>query len=96
MGRKDILIGFCIGLVSAIVGALLYATISGMVKGFTFQEVMTNAVANNIVSKLFSLGAVLNLGVFFAFLRKRKDNKAKGVLMATLLIALISMVNKLF
>lgn len=96
MGKKDIIIGFLIGIASSIVGALLYSVLSGMSKGISFQDTINQAFQNNLVSKLFSLGSILNLIVFFLFLRSHKDNKAKGVLIATLLIAFISIVNKLF
>lgn len=96
MAKKHIIFGFFVGIASSILGTLIYAIISGMIKGIAFQEIISQAFQNNIVNKLFSLGAILNLIVFFLFIRKRQDNKAKGVLMATLLITFISIVNKLF
>lgn len=93
--KKDIILGFVIGVISSVVGALLYSAFSGMSKGIAIGDIISQAFSNNIVNKLFSLGALLNLVVFFLFIRKRQDNKAKGVLIATLIIAFISIVNKL-
>jgi hypothetical protein len=41
------------------------------------------------------LAAVSNLFVFFVFIKKKQDNRAKGVLLATILIALTTLVLKI-
>ncbi|MDA9333811.1 hypothetical protein N9Q52_02040 [Polaribacter sp.] len=45
--------------------------------------------------KVLSLAAVSNLFVFFVFIKKKQDNRAKGVLLATILIALTTLVLKI-
>ena len=45
---------------------------------------------------LLALGAVLNLLAFFGFLRLRRDYRARGVLMATVLTALVILYYKIF
>jgi hypothetical protein len=42
-----------------------------------------------------SIGALLNLGAFFLFLKKNKDDSAKGVLIATILVFIATMIIKL-
>ena len=39
--------------------------------------------------KILSLAAIPNLVVFFVFIKKKQDNRAKGVLIATLFIAFL-------
>lgn len=50
----------------------------------------------NLYGKILALAAIPNLFVFFVFIKKREDNKAKGVLIATFLIAFITLVLKFF
>jgi hypothetical protein len=44
--------------------------------------------------EVLSLGALSNLLVFFIYIKKRQDNRAKGVLLATLCIAFVTLVLK--
>jgi hypothetical protein len=43
-----------------------------------------------------SLAAIPNLVVFFIYIKKKQDNSAKGVLLATILISLTTFVLKFF
>ena len=54
------------------------------------------AVEQGHIGSLLALGALLNLVAFFLFLRIRRDQRAKGVLIATLLTALGIMWYKIF
>lgn len=49
-----------------------------------------------LFGKVLSLAAIPNLFVFFIFIKKKQDNKAKGVLFATILIALATLILKFF
>jgi hypothetical protein len=50
----------------------------------------------NLYGKVLSLAAIPNLFVFFIFIKKKQDNKAKGVLIATFLTAFVTLVLKFF
>jgi len=43
----------------------------------------------------FLLGAILNLVVFFILIKMNEDHKARGVLLATLMAAIIVIINKI-
>ena len=58
-------------------------------------ETYQAAVEQGYVGSLLALGAILNLIAFFAFLKIRRDYRARGVLMATVLTALIILFYKL-
>ncbi len=49
-----------------------------------------------LYGKILSLAAIPNLFVFFIFIKKKQDNRAKGVLFATILIALTTLILKFF
>ncbi|EDP71421.1 hypothetical protein FBALC1_03017 [Flavobacteriales bacterium ALC-1] len=90
--KKDILIGFIVGLIAAAIGLILAIQIFG--KSDDWGAVIRQAISEGFLTKLMSIGALLNLGAFFLFLKKNKDNSAKGVLIATILILISTMVIK--
>ena len=83
--KKEILFGFLIGLAANLTGSYLYLFF------FTedgFVESIKIAVQQGVLGNIIALGAVLNLVVFFLFLRKKQDYRARGVILATVLAAL--------
>ena len=50
----------------------------------------------NLYGKVLSIAAIPNLFVFFIFLKKNQDNRAKGVVLATILIAFTTLILKFF
>jgi len=49
----------------------------------------------NLYAQVLSLAALPNLFVFFIFIKKKQDYRARGVLIASILIALVTFVLKL-
>ena len=93
MHKKEILIGLVVGIIANTVGTLLYILLFSKM-GIT--ETFEAALQQGHVGSLLALGAILNLVAFFLFLRIRRDNRAKGVLIATILTALIILYYKIF
>jgi len=97
MSKKDVIIGFVIGLIANAIGIYLAATFldnqSGKNEGV--MKVIEAAQVEGFLGKLVSLGAILNLIAFFVFIKKRQDYKARGVLIATMLVAILTFVIKL-
>ena len=84
--QREILIGLAVGVIANTLGVLLYILIfsdMGIVE--TYQA----AVEQGHVGSLLALGAILNLVAFFGFLKLRRDERARGVLLATVITALI-------
>ncbi|MEO1012016.1 MAG: hypothetical protein AAFX53_11965 [Bacteroidota bacterium] len=91
--KKELLIGFAVGVIANAIGTLLYVlSFSELGIPETFQA----AREQGHLGSLLALGAILNLLAFFGFLRIRRDQRAKGVLIATLLTALIILYYKIF
>ncbi len=91
--RKEVLIGFAVGIIANTFGTLLY------ILGFSdlgITEIFKAAVSQGHVGSLLALGAILNLIAFFAFLRLKRDYRARGVMIATLLTALVILYYKIF
>ncbi len=90
--KKEILIGFIVGVISAAFGLILAIQIFG--KSEDWGIVINRAISEGFLTKLMSIGALLNLGTFFLFLKKKQDQRAKGVLIATILILISTMIIK--
>jgi len=84
--RRHVFLGVIIGLLSSAIGLLLSSYLFS--KNENIVSFLRIATERGLMVKLISLGAVINLLVFYIFIRKRKDNYAKGVLIATILIAI--------
>ena len=91
--KKEILIGFAVGIIANVTGTLLYIL---LFSDFGVMETFRAAIQQGHIGSLLALGAILNLIAFFGFLKIRRDQRAKGVLIATLLTALIILYYKIF
>ncbi len=91
--KKEILIGFAVGVIANIFGTLLYIL---LFSELSILETFEVAEEQEYLGSLVALGAILNLLAFFGFLRIRRDQRAKGVLIATLLAALVILYYKVF
>lgn len=91
--KKEIIIGFLVGIIANTIGTLLYIIVFS---DLGISETYNAAVEQGHVGSLLALGAILNLVAFFGFLRLKRDLRARGVMIATLLTALIILYYKLF
>jgi len=90
MIKKGIIIGFLVGLIANAIGLFFAAILLG--NGDDFITVLKAASAEGFLGKLISLGAILNLISFFVFIKKKQDYKARGVLLATICIAVFTFI----
>ncbi len=87
--QKEILIGFVVGLIANALGILLYILIFSK---HSVELTLYDALRKGYFGALIGLGGVFDLAAFFLFLRLRRDERAKGVLMASVVLALIILV----
>ena len=90
---KEVLIGFIIGLLANMTGTYLYIFFFSKL---SFESTLQGALENGFLGSLIALGAILNLGVFFIFLKKTQYYRARGVVLATVIAALAILVSKFF
>ena len=93
MIKKEIGIGFIVGIIANAIGVYLYIA---FFSDEGFIETLKLAKQNDFLGKIVSLGAILNLGAFFVFIKKKEDYRARGVLLATVLIAVGTFLTKVF
>ncbi|MDO4230125.1 MAG: hypothetical protein Q4C98_09940 [Capnocytophaga sp.] len=84
--QKEILIGLITGLIANALGILLYVMIFSK---YSISMTLQDAFQKGYLGALIGLGGLLDLASFFLFLRLGRDERAKGVLMASILLALI-------
>ena len=82
--KKDVLIGVLISLFATFGGVFLYLEYFSR---YEFYETIDLIKEGRLYGKVLSLASIPNLFVFFVFIKKKQDYKAKGVLLATILIA---------
>jgi len=90
--KKDFIIGFLIALFATFGGAFLYLEYFA---AFSFDISLELIRDRSLHGKLLALAAIPNLFVFFVFIKKKQDVRAKGVLFATIMIALTTLIFKL-
>ncbi len=83
--------GIMLGITANFFGFLLARLIFiGTFSLFNLTNVVTQSYHDGLLNKLISLGAFLNLLLFFFFIKKNKDKEAAGVLISTIIIALLT------
>jgi quinol-cytochrome oxidoreductase complex cytochrome b subunit len=88
LNKKEL---FC-GLLSGFLANLLGMIIVGIVlfQNFNILKIINDSISETFITKLISLGAIVNLIVFFIFLKYDYEERAKGVLLATFIIAILT------
>ena len=89
--KKEIIIGIIAGVMANALGLILY------ILAFSDRGIdatIKQSLSEGFFGKIVTLGAVLNLIVFFLFIKKKQDYRARGVLLATVIIAITVMIRK--
>lgn len=93
MIKKEIFIGFITAIFATLAGFYIYVEYAS---NFTFKESLKIINEQDLYGKVLVLAAIPNLFVFFIFLKKKQDLRARGVLMACLLLALLVFASQFF
>ena len=88
---KETLIGFLVGLAANMSGTYLYIYFFSKL---SLEETIKAAMRNDFIGSLIALGAILNLMAFFIYLKKKQYYRARGVLLATVVAALVILILK--
>jgi len=89
--KKEILIGFVIGLLATACGFYIYVE---FVSPYSFEETLKILKEGSLYGKVLGLAAIPNLFVFFIFLKKKQDLRARGVLLACFVIAFLILLSQ--
>jgi Na+-driven multidrug efflux pump len=89
--RKEITIGVLVSILATASGVFLYLQYFSK---YGFDETVRMIQEGNLYASVLALAALPNLFVFFIFIKKKQDYRARGVLMASIFTALITFVLK--
>ncbi|MCP9199668.1 hypothetical protein MKO06_07110 [Gramella sp. GC03-9] len=93
MIKQNVFIGFLTGIAANIGGVILYVT---LLSRADLDATLKDAVENDYLGKIIALGAVINFLPFFVFLKKKQNYHARGVLLATVSVAVAVAIYKFF
>lgn len=88
MIKNEIFKGMLVGLIATIFGLVFAMEIFG--QSDDYGTVLKQALSEGFLGKLISIGALLNLGAFFVFIKRKQDYRARGVLIITIIVMLIT------
>lgn len=80
-----------VGFIANIVGVIAYVFIFSKLSLLTTLQI---AQEQGYLGSILALGAILNLFAFFGFLKLKRDQRARGVLLATMLTAIFILIEK--
>ena len=95
MKNKEIIIGVIVGLISTCIGTLFYLLYIGNQRNASFDAIWDFAISTGQISSVVVYGAALNFLAFFGFLKFNKEASAKGVLIVTIITAVLVLSHKL-
>jgi hypothetical protein len=88
MKKSDLLIGALLGIITSLLGSVLFIllfTTYGILDGLQF------ILASGKMGKLLTLGALLNLLLFFALLKWNKELMARGVVLGSIVLTILTL-----
>ncbi len=89
--KKNIGIGIIVGIIATAIGASIWILALSQTD---FISTIENAYQQKHLGAILAAGALLNIACFFLFLKQQKIYQARGVIIATLLIAIFILIQK--
>ena len=88
LNKKEVFLGLLSGFLANLLGVIINVII--LFQNFDIFKIINDSISENFITKLISLGAIVNLIVFFMFLKYDYEERARGVLVATFIIAILT------
>ncbi len=87
--KKEIIIGFLVSALATAFGLFLYTQ---YLSNENFMDTIKMIKQGGVLGTVIAISAIPNLFVFFVFLKKKQDYRARGVLLATIVTAIITFI----
>ena len=88
MNKTDLLLGFIVGLLACVLGIFLFII---FFTDFDFMTGVESMKSEGELGKLITLGAILDLVIFGVLLKLNKEMMARGVVLAVIFIAILTL-----
>lgn len=89
--KKQVVIGFLIGILSTIIGFYFYTQVFN---SFSIKFIKRLIIEQQMLGLMLIYAAAPNLLAFFVFVKRKEDYKARGVMLATILVAIVILISK--
>jgi hypothetical protein len=87
MRKIDLLIGALIAIITTVIGSFLFITLKTK---YSFVDGVLELKSQGILGKIITLGAVLNILIFFVLLKLNKEMMARGIVLGVIVLAIIT------
>lgn len=88
---KEVIIGALTSIFATACGLFIYLEFISI---HSFAETFKKVIEGGVLGPVLALAAIPNLFVFWVFLKKNQDYRARGVLITTVVIALTTLILK--
>jgi len=88
MNKKDLLIGFLIGIASSFLGMFLYIT---LVLHLDFLAGIQSMKGEGQLGKIVTLGSIMDLIAFGILLKLNREMMARGVVLAVIALTIVTL-----
>ncbi|WP_188051369.1 hypothetical protein [Flavobacterium sp. GP15] len=88
MNKRDLLLGFLIGLATTLLGSYIFIT---FFTDFKFIAGIQILKSQGSLGKIITLGSIMTLIAFGLFLKLNKEMMARGVLLAVIVLAILTL-----
>jgi len=88
MNKVELVIGFVIGILASVIGSYIFIT---FFTDFDFLAGIQAMKSEGKIGKLITLGSILDLLVFGVLLKWNKESMARGVVLAVIIIAIVTL-----
>ena len=89
--KKEIFIGFLVSAFATFAGLFMYLQ---YISRFGFSETIKMIQEGGVLGPVIALAALPNLFVFFIFLKKNEEYRARGVVLGLIVTAILTMILK--
>ena len=88
MNKKDVLLGFLIGIATTLLGSYIFITFFTEFKFIAGIQIMKS---QGNLGKIITLGSILTLIAFGILLKMNKEMMARGVVLAVIALAILTL-----
>lgn len=88
MNKKDLFLGFILGFITTLLGSYIFIT---FFTDFTFTAGIQIMQSQGKLGKIITLGTILTLITFGVLLKVNKETMARGVVLAVLTMAVLTL-----
>jgi hypothetical protein len=87
INKKEFILGFFIGIIATFLGSFIFLIAFTKCNDFTDLIIIKN---EGILGKIVTLGALFNLLLFLISMKLNRETIAKGIVLATIILALLT------